>query len=51
VERGFSRLVNVALARSTAQDGLPLNADFVATLVLLRELLHHLQFSSITVLA
>jgi len=51
VERGFSRLVNAALARSTAQDGLPLNADFVATLVLLRELLHHLQFSSITVLA
>ena len=51
VERGFSRLVKVALARSTAQDALPLNSDFVATLVLLRELLHHLQFSSITVLA
>lgn len=51
VQCAFNPLVNVALGRPAAHDALPLDIDFVATLLMLRELLHHLQFSSITVFA
>lgn len=51
VERSFNRLVNVTLGRPAAHEALPLDAEFVATLLQLRELLHHLRFSSLMVFA
>jgi exopolyphosphatase/pppGpp-phosphohydrolase len=51
VERLFDRFVAVCLGRPASQEGLPSSASFAATLLILRELMHHLQFSAIFVLA
>lgn len=51
VEQTFDRLAGVALGRPAASEGLPADGAFAATLLILRELMHHLQFASITVLA
>jgi len=51
VERSFNRLVNLTLGQPAAREALPLDPEFVATLLLLRELLHHLRFSSLIVFA
>lgn len=51
VEQTFERLAAVTLGRPATSDKLPTDAAFAATLVILREFMHHLQFSSITVKA
>lgn len=51
VEETFERLAAVTLGRPAASDNIPTDAAFAATLVILREFMHHLRFSSITVKA
>ena len=51
VEQTFDRLARVALGRPAAAEGLPSGSAFAATLLILRELMQHLHFPSITVLA
>lgn len=50
LERSFERLASVALGRPASHEGLPAANRFAATLLILREFVHHMQFSSITVL-
>jgi len=47
VEQTFSRLVLQAMGQSPGQEALPSNAQFYATLVFVRELMHHLHFPHI----
>jgi len=49
LERTFARLAAVTLGRPASQEGIPTGAAFAATLLILREFMHHLKFSSITV--
>lgn len=49
IERTFDRLASVVLGKPAAQEGIPASAEFAATLLILRECMHHLKFSSITV--
>ncbi|WP_145555132.1 hypothetical protein [Yersinia canariae] len=49
VERMFDRLAAVIMGRPAASEGIPENNDFAARLLILREFMHHLQFSSIIV--
>ncbi len=49
VERTFDRLVSVLQGRPVASAGLPDNPRFGATLLILREFMHHLGFASITI--
>ena len=49
MERTFDRLAAVALGTPASQEGIPSSAAFAATLLILREFMHHLRFSSITV--
>lgn len=49
VEQTFERLVAVAQGRPPALEGLPNGLEFAATLLILREFMHHMQFSAITV--
>jgi hypothetical protein len=51
VERTFEQPTAVAHGRPVASTGIPVDAAFAATLVILREFMHHLQFMSITVTA
>jgi exopolyphosphatase/pppGpp-phosphohydrolase len=51
VERTFEQLTAVALGRPIASAGIPVTAAFAATLLILREFMHHLQFTSINVTA
>jgi len=51
MERTFGRLAAVAEGRPAVREGLPDNTEFAATLLILREFMHHLRFFSITVLA
>lgn len=48
VERSFERLAAVTLGRPPSREGLPTSTTFAATLLILRELMHHLKFQSIT---
>ena len=48
VEHTFNRLVAVSQGRPATQEGLPLQAGFAASLLILRELMHHLGFEAIT---
>lgn len=50
MERSFERLVQLSLGRPASSDNLPSNNSFAATLLILREFMHHLQFDAITVL-
>lgn len=50
MERTFDRLAQVSLGRPASLDKLPADNRFAATLLILREFMHHLQFSDITVL-
>jgi exopolyphosphatase/pppGpp-phosphohydrolase len=50
IEKTFDRLTALAMGRPVTQDGIPTNPEFVAALLILREFMHHLQFSSITVI-
>lgn len=49
VEQTFDRLSGVVLGRPAASEGLPAGGAFAATLLILRELMHHLKFATITV--
>jgi hypothetical protein len=49
LERTFDRFAAVSLGRPAAHEGLPDNAEFAATLLILREFMHHLQFAQITI--
>ena len=49
MERTFDRLAAVSLGRPAAHEGLPGSTAFAATLLILREFMHHMKFSSITV--
>jgi exopolyphosphatase/pppGpp-phosphohydrolase len=51
VERTFEQLTAVALGRPLASAGVPVTAAFAATLLILREFMHHLHFTSINVTA
>jgi len=48
MEQTFDRMAQVALGRPAAQSGLPASNEFAARLLILRELMHHLQFSTLT---
>jgi exopolyphosphatase/pppGpp-phosphohydrolase len=50
VERTFGRLAAVSLGRPAALEGLPPDREFAATLLIVREFMHHLGFSQVTIL-
>jgi len=50
MERCFERLAQLSLGRPATSDTLPASTPFAATLLILREFMHHLQFEAITVL-
>lgn len=50
VETTFDRLVSVLQGRPAPSEGLPESAEFAATLLILREFMHHLKFPSIAVI-
>lgn len=49
VEETFNRLSAIVQGRPMTQDSIPTNAQFSATLLILREFMHHLNFVSIEV--
>ena len=49
VEQTFDRLAALTLGRPASSAGIPATATFAATLLILREFMHHLQFASIAV--
>jgi exopolyphosphatase/pppGpp-phosphohydrolase len=49
MEQTFERLIEVILGRPDLRKEVPADATFSATLLILREFMHHLQFLSITV--
>jgi len=51
MERVFSRLAAVIQGTPAAREGIPEDNEFVATLLILREFMHHLRFSSIVILS
>ncbi len=51
VEQTFDRLAALTLGRPASSAGIPATATFAATLLILREFMHHLQFASVTVTA
>lgn len=50
VERTFERLAAVSLGRPAALEGLPVDHEFAATLLIVREFMHHLGFARISIL-
>lgn len=50
MERLFNRLAAVAEGSPPAHEGLPASPAFAATLLVLRELMHHMPFAAITLL-
>lgn len=51
MEQVFQRLTALSLGRPASQDDLPTDAAFAATLLILREIMQHLHFTSVTVQA
>ena len=49
VEQAFSRLTAIVQGRPAALDSIPVSPQFCATLMILREFMHHLDFASISV--
>ena len=49
VERQFNRLADVAQGRPAASEGMPTHPAFAANLLILREVMHHAGFHSVTV--
>ena len=49
VEKTFDRLAAVSLGRPAAHEGLPDSVAFAATLLILREFMHHMNFASLTI--
>lgn len=50
MERLFNRLAAVAQGRPAAHEGLPASAPFAASLLVLRELMHHMPFQTLVLL-
>jgi exopolyphosphatase/pppGpp-phosphohydrolase len=50
MERVFDRFAALASGRPASQDNLPASVNFAATLLILREFMHHTQFAEITAL-
>lgn len=50
MERLFNRLAAVVQGRPAAHEGLPASPAFAASLLILRELMHHMPFAHITLL-
>jgi hypothetical protein len=50
VEQTFSRLVMQSMGQASPQEALPATARFFATVVFIRELMHHLHFPQIQLL-
>jgi len=50
MERCFDRLAQLSLGRPMSSDSLPASTSFAASLLILREFMHHLRFEAITVL-
>jgi hypothetical protein len=48
VERCFDRLAKVVQGSPAAYEGLPQDPTFAATLLILREFMHHRRFASVT---
>lgn len=48
MERVFDRLAAVVTGSTAARQGIPAGREFAATLLILREFMHHLKFASIT---
>jgi exopolyphosphatase/pppGpp-phosphohydrolase len=51
MERSFEKLAAITLGKPASSAGIPANPAFAATLLIVRELMHHLQFASVTVTA
>lgn len=49
VERQFDLLTALIMGRPASSAGIPTDARFAATLLILREFMHHMQFPSITI--
>lgn len=49
VERLFDLLAALSMGRPAGRAGIPTDAGFAATLLILREFMHHLHFTSITI--
>jgi hypothetical protein len=49
VERQFDLLTALTQGRPATSAGIPTDIGFAATLLILREFMHHLQFSAITI--
>lgn len=49
MEQTFGRFTAATIGRHASREGIPIDVTFAATLLILRELMHHLQFLSITV--
>jgi exopolyphosphatase/pppGpp-phosphohydrolase len=49
MERVFGRLAAVSLGRPCGLDRLPESPEFAATVLILREFMHHMRFSAITI--
>ncbi len=50
MEQLFGRLAALSMGRPVASDDIPVDREFAATLLILREVMHHLQFDSIKIL-
>jgi len=50
IERTFERLCTIAQGKSASADALPESVEFAATLLILREFMHHMGLPSITIL-
>jgi exopolyphosphatase/pppGpp-phosphohydrolase len=51
MEQTFGRLAEVILGRPNSREEIPAGVTFAATLLILREFMHHMQFLTITVMA
>ncbi len=51
VEQAFERIAAVTLGRPASSDNVPTDPAFSAALLILREFMHHLQFSSIRLIS
>lgn len=49
VEKTFDRLAAVSLGRPATHEGLPHSVTFAATLLILREFMHHMNFATLTI--
>jgi hypothetical protein len=49
VEQTFDLLASLVLGRPASSAGIPTHLEFAATLLILREFMHHLKFDSICI--